>query len=108
MCVSLVTVHAKRYHKVSKNVFSDYGGFRIHRSVHVFTANLGRIGHFVAEIQLFFHPEQRKLHSPKRQFLYASNFFVYVSVSRCVYSDPRPRGFVAMHDVGQGREVTAR
>ena len=93
---------------VGKNVFSDYGGFRIYRSVHVFAANLGHIGRFVAEIQVFFHPEQRKLHSPKRQFLYASNFSVYASVTRCVYSDPHPLGFVATRDVGQGKEVTAR
>ena len=101
-----MTVHAKRYHKSAKML--DYGEFRIYRSVRVFAANLGRIARFVAEIRLFFHPEQRKLHSPKRQFLYTSNFSVYASVTRCVYSDPRPRGFVATRDVGQGKEVTAR
>ena len=93
---------------ISWQIFSsDYAGFRIFRSVHIFAANLGRIAHYVAEIQLFFHPEQRKLRSPKRQFLYANNFSVYGSVTRCMHSDPRPRGFVVTRDVGQGKKVTA-
>ena len=103
-----MTVHAKRYHKSAKFFFSDYAGFRIYRSIRVFAANLGLIVHYVAEIQLFFRPEQRKLRLPKQQYLYASNFSVYASVTRCVYSDQRPSGFVATHDVGQGKKVTAR
>ena len=94
---------------ISRQIFfSDYAGFRIYMSVRIFTENLGRIARYVAEIQLFFHPEQRKVRSPKRQFLYASNFSVYVSVTCCVYSDPRLLDFVAMRDVGQGKKVTAR
>ena len=101
-----VTVHAKRYHKSAKCFSPDYAGFRIYRSVRIFAANLGRIARYVAEIQLFFHPEQRKLRSPK--LLYASNFSVSASVTRCVYSDPCLLGFVATRDVGQGKEVTGR
>ena len=99
-----MTVHAKRYHK-SAILKIDYASFRIYRSVGVFAANLGRIARFVAEIQLFFHLELKMLRSPK---WYASNFSVYAPVTCCVYSDPRPRGFVATRDVRQGKKVTAR
>ena len=103
-----VIVHAKRYHKSAKIYIFDYAGFHIYRSVRVFAANLGHIARCVAEIQLFFHPKQRKLRSPKRQFLYVSNFYMYVSVTRCVYFDRCPHGFVAMRDVRQGKKVTPR
>ena len=99
-----VTVHVKRYHK-SANFF-----FRLRWISHLQVRPHLRckFGAYSPSRCRDTDPEQRKLRSPKRQFLYVSNFFVYASVTRCVYSDPRLLGFVAMRDVGQGKEVTAR
>ena len=61
-----VTVHTKRYLKLAPNflITPDFVFIDLSTSL----LQIWGIAHFVAEIQLLFHPEQRKLRSPKWQF----------------------------------------
>ena len=89
-----MTIHTKRYHK-SAFFFQITPDFAF-IDPSVSAAYLECTACFVAEIQLFFHPQQKMLRSPKQQFLYVSNFSIYASITHCVYYDPGPRGFVAI------------
>jgi hypothetical protein len=79
-----VTVHVRRYRKSAKYIFQ-------------ITTDFAFIGPSTSSLKIWalhhcrvFHPEQRKLRSLKQQFLYASNFSMYTSVTRRVYSDHAP------------------